>query len=126
MNQRESDSESAKKCDAFLPIQPSRRSVLGGLGAGLAQTVFRTQLNAARLISELTGEPGKLDFRISAVSPTILHISIAPVHAKPPEREPGILESVHETALAVKEGFPRQSPGNGTPFASIVSRSKSP
>jgi alpha-glucosidase (family GH31 glycosyl hydrolase) len=110
VKQRESKSESGKKRHASMAIQATRRSVLGGLGAGLAQTIFHTQLIAARLMGAQTGEPGKLDFRISVVSSKILHISIAPVHAEPPEWEPGILKSTHEIPLAEKEGFPLTVP----------------
>jgi alpha-glucosidase (family GH31 glycosyl hydrolase) len=82
-----------------MPIQPTRRSVLGGLGTALAQTLFQTQLHAAGLFAPETGEPGKLDFRIAAVSQSILHISIAPVHAQLPVRELGIIDGIHETSL---------------------------
>ena len=91
-------------------IQPNRRTVLRGLGVGLAQTLFHTQLEAAASLAPETGEPGKLDFRIRAVSEKILHISIAPVHAEPPEREPGIIESHQETSLSVSKDFPMSIP----------------
>lgn len=93
-----------------MPIKPTRRSVLGGLGYGVAQTLFRAQLKAAQLMSEDTGKPGELDFRVSALSPKILHISIAPVHAVPPTREPGILESPREISLERKGRFPQTVP----------------
>ena len=89
-----------------MPTQPTRRSVLGGLGAGLAQTLFRTQLHAAGTLAIQTGAPGKLDFRLRAVSQKILHISIAPVQAEPQEREPGVLDGIHETRLDVKTNPP--------------------
>ena len=82
--------------------------MLGGLGAGLVQTVFRTQLRSSQLI----GEPGTLDFRISAISSKILHISIAPVHANPPEREPGVSTSTREIPFAIKNGSPLTLPWN--------------
>ena len=112
MKQHDSASKSAKKVDASLPSQPTRRSVLGGLSAGLAQTVFHTQLKAARMIGEQTGRPGKLNFRLSALSPNILHISIAPVHAEPPSREPGILESTPEIPFEVTNEFHKTVPWN--------------
>jgi hypothetical protein len=90
-----------------MPTRPTRRSVLRALGAGVAQTLFQTQLNVAQLFAEHTGEPGKLDFSIKACSPNILHISIAPVNANPPEREPGVLDSIHETSLNVGKDFPQ-------------------
>jgi len=106
VNQRESDSGSAKKGNAFMAAQPTRRLVLSGLGAGLAQTLFRTQFDVARLLPKPTGEPGKLDFRVSAVSSRILHISIAPVHSSLPGREPGILDSIQDVPLNIKEDLP--------------------
>jgi alpha-glucosidase (family GH31 glycosyl hydrolase) len=106
VNQRESDSEPAKKAHAFMAAQPTRRFVLSGLGAGFAQTLFRTQFDVARLLAEPTGQPGKLDFRVSAVSSKILHISIAPVHSSLPEREPGIVDSIQEVPLDIKEDLP--------------------
>ena len=90
--------------------QPTRRSVLGGLGIGLARTVFDSQLSAAGLLAGPTGAPGKLNFRIAAVSSKILHISIAPVHAKPPEREFAVLESLHEVPLQAREDLPSTVP----------------
>lgn len=93
-----------------MPTQPTRRSVLGGIGCGLAQTLFRTQLRAAGSLAVLTGEPGKLDFSLKALSQRILHIGIAPVHAEPPEREPGILDSKQENSLEVKKPLPLSVP----------------
>ncbi|HEY2859088.1 MAG TPA: TIM-barrel domain-containing protein, partial [Terracidiphilus sp.] len=49
----------------------------------------------------------KLDFRISALSSKVLHISIAPVHADPPKRDPGIIDSKREVPLVVKQNFPQ-------------------
>jgi alpha-glucosidase/alpha-D-xyloside xylohydrolase len=103
---KRTDSSSLNKRDSSVGAQPSRRSVLGGLAIGLAQTVFHTQLNAAQSLSVQTGEPGKLDFHLRAVSSNILQISIAPVQAEPPEREPGIVESVHDVPLEFKDEFP--------------------
>jgi len=89
-----------------MPAHPTRRSVLGGLGCGLAQTLFRAQLPAAGSLGKGTGEPGKLDFRLKAVSPQILHIAVAPVHAEPPDREPGVRDDLHEALLGVRKDLP--------------------
>ena len=112
MPERARESELATKGDASTPNRPNRRSVLGGLGAGLAQAVFRGQLNAVGVIGQQTGAPGKLDFRISSLTPRILHISIAPVHADPPQHEPGILDSAHEISIQVKENLHSRVPWN--------------
>jgi len=112
VNQRKGGSELAKERKASPGVQPNRRSVLSGLGAGLAHTIFYTQLNAARSLAEPTGTPGRLDFRIAAVSSTILHVSIAPVHAQPPEREFAVLESLHEVPLRIKGDLPASVPWN--------------
>jgi len=84
--------------------------VLGGLGAGLVQTLFRAQLGAAGSLAVRTGKPGKLDFRIEAISQKILHISIAPVHAEPPIREIGVLDSTHEISLNARKDLPLSVP----------------
>lgn len=78
----------------------TRRSVLGGLGAGLAQCLLRTQAGAATAVLVQTGEPGKLDLRLAALSAHVLHISIAPAVAAPPVRELGIEEAAHEAVLS--------------------------
>lgn len=93
-----------------MPHEPTRRVVLGVLGGAIAETLFQTQLHAASALASQTGQPGKLDFRISAVSQNILHISIAPVNAEPPEREPGILDNIHETSLTVAKDLPPTVP----------------
>ena len=93
-----------------MPAQPDRRSVLGGLGAGLVQTLFRAQLDAATSLAVGTGKPGKLDFRIEARSQNILHISIAPVHAEPPIGEIGVLDSTHEISLNTRKDLPLSVP----------------
>src|SRR5215472_4859458 len=93
-----------------MPTEPTRRSVLGGLGAGLVQTLFRAQLGAAGSLAVRTGKPGKLDFRIEAISQKILHISIAPVHAEPPIREIGVLDSTHEISLNARKDLPLSVP----------------
>src|SRR5215469_17028730 len=93
-----------------MPTEPNRRSVLGGLGAGLVQTLFRARLDAAGSLAVGTGKPGKLDFRIEARSQKILHISIAPVHAEPPLREIGVLDSTHEIPLNARKDLPLSVP----------------
>jgi alpha-glucosidase len=105
LKQRGRDFELTTVPQAGRPIDPTRRTVLGGLGASLAQTVFRGQFDTARLTAK-TGEPGRLDLRVAAVSRRILHISIAPVHADPPEREPGIRDGTREIPLDVGRSVP--------------------
>jgi alpha-glucosidase/alpha-D-xyloside xylohydrolase len=111
VEQRKNDSVPANEPEAITLTHPTRRTVLGGLGVSLAQTIFHTRFDAAKLLQK-TGQPGKLDFRITAVSQRILHISIAPVHADPPRREPGILDSAQETPLDVSKGLPASAPWN--------------
>ena len=81
--------------------EPTRRSVLGGLGAGLAQLLFQTQLRAATPLTAQTGKPGQLDLSLTAMVMTerVLRMSIAPVIAKPPSTELGVVESPLEAAL---------------------------
>jgi alpha-glucosidase/alpha-D-xyloside xylohydrolase len=78
---------------------PTRRSVLGGIGAGVAQLLLQRQLHAAGFLAVPTGKPGKVDFSLTALSPRVLRISIAPAIAKPPSRELGVLDNPHETSL---------------------------
>lgn len=79
--------------------EPTRRCVLGGLGAGLAQLLFQTQLKAASSLAVQTGKPGKLNLRLTAMTQRVLRISIAPAAAKPLSGELGVVESPRETAL---------------------------
>lgn len=79
--------------------EPTRRCVLGGLGAGLAQLLFQTQLKAASSLAVQTGKPGKLNLRLTAMTQRVLRISIAPAAEKPPSTELGVVESPRETAL---------------------------
>jgi alpha-glucosidase/alpha-D-xyloside xylohydrolase len=79
--------------------EPTRRCVLGGLGAGLAQLLFQTQLKAASSWAVQTGKPGKLNLRLTAMTQRVLRISIAPAAAKPLSGELGVVESPRETAL---------------------------
>jgi alpha-glucosidase/alpha-D-xyloside xylohydrolase len=99
----------AKDPEAIALKHTTRRAVLGGLGAGLAQTVFCSQFDAVRSLAN-TGEPGRLNLRIAAASQRILHISIAPVHAEPPDREPGVLDNARELPLDVSKGLPATVP----------------
>ena len=105
-----SDSNPPEEGQASAPTQPTRRSVLGILSAATAQTLFRTQLGAAASLAMQTGQPGELDFRIKAMSPKVLHISIAPVHAEPPRREPGVLDRSQEISRNVGRDLAQNVP----------------
>ena len=70
----------------------SRRVVLGGLGAGAAQLLFRKRIFAADIPARDTGQPGDLDLSLTALTPGMLRISIAPVRASPPVWELGVVE----------------------------------
>jgi len=78
---------------------PTRRSVLGGIGAAAAQLLLRKQLKAASSLTVPTGRPGKLDFSLTAMTPRVLRISIAPAAATPPSRELGAIDDPHEVSL---------------------------
>lgn len=82
-----------------MTTELTRRSVLGGLGAGLAQMLFQTQIAAASSFAAQTGEPGRLDLSLTAVTSQILRISIAPAIAIPPAHELGVLDNPHEVPL---------------------------
>ena len=82
-----------------MPANLTRRSVLGGLGAGCAQLLFRARLNAAVSGVVHTGKPGELDFSLTALTEQVLRISIAPAVAAPPARELGVIELPHEVRL---------------------------
>lgn len=75
----------------------SRRSLLGGFGAGVGQWLLTRRIAAASIGDALTGEPGELDLVLAALSPNILRIAIAAVNAWPPEKELGV---VAQTAAA--------------------------
>ncbi|HVC46676.1 MAG TPA: TIM-barrel domain-containing protein [Terracidiphilus sp.] len=83
-------------------VEMTRRNVLGGLGAGLTQLLFHAQVSAAATVAAQTGEPGKLDLRLAAITDRVLHISIAPAVAAPPVRELGVVEHPNETLLNAK------------------------
>ena len=80
----------------------TRRSVLGGLGAGLAQCLLRTQLRAAGNSTTQSAAPGKLDLRLRAIADHILQIGIAPAVATPPVDELGIVPHPNATVLAAE------------------------
>ena len=86
-----------------MTVGMTRRSMLGGLGAGLAQVLLEKRVRAAELPGALTGQPGKLDLKLTALTPEILHIAVAPANDAPPRRELGLIESHTETALDAKE-----------------------
>jgi alpha-glucosidase/alpha-D-xyloside xylohydrolase len=79
--------------------EPTRRSVVVGLGAGLTQLLFQTQLKAASGLTIRTGKPGKLDLSLTALTQRVLRIGIAPAVARPPSLELGVVESPREAAL---------------------------
>ena len=85
-----------------MPQQVSRRSLLAGCGAGLAQLLLVRRLPAAGLRNPLTGAPGDLDLSLAALSPRTLRISIAPVDAWPPEEELGVLAQPQAASLLRK------------------------
>lgn len=87
----------------------SRRSVLGGLGAGVAELLLHTQVSTAATIAGLTGEPGLLDLRLAAVNERILHIGVAPAVAAPPVRELGVVAHPGEALLGAHAGTGNQS-----------------
>ncbi|HEU4982010.1 MAG TPA: TIM-barrel domain-containing protein [Acidobacteriaceae bacterium] len=81
-----------------MTVRLTRRSVLGGLGAGLAETLFVKRLDAAALFAQ-AAKPGKLDLKLTSVTPHVLQIGIAPADATPPARELGTIEHPHEAEL---------------------------
>jgi len=81
-----------------MTVRLTRRSVLGGLGAGLAETLFVKRLDAAALFAQ-AAKPGKLDLKLTSVTPHVLQIGIAPADATPPTRELGTIEHPHEAEL---------------------------
>jgi alpha-glucosidase/alpha-D-xyloside xylohydrolase len=85
-----------------MTLEVTRRSVLGGIGAGLAELLFFRQLAAASTLAGQTGNPGKLDFKLAAVTQHILHISIAPAVAPPPVQELGIASHPDELAIGTE------------------------
>lgn len=88
-----------------MTVSLTRRSVLGGLGVGLAETLFVKRLNAAALFAQ-AAKPGKLDLKLTSVTPHVLQIGIAPADAAPPTRELGTIDHPHETALGAGASGP--------------------
>lgn len=87
-----------------MPEELTRRSVLGGLGAGAAQVLFCGRVSAAVADAVQTGKPGKLDLSLTAVTENVLKISIAPAVAAPPVRELGVVDHPHEVTLGSGSG----------------------
>jgi alpha-glucosidase/alpha-D-xyloside xylohydrolase len=71
--------------------------------AAMGRLLFHTRLQAASLVDVSTGQPGRLDLSLAAITPRILRISIAPVKTNPPAQELGILPSPGELALLAPE-----------------------
>jgi len=71
----------------------TRRSILGGAGASFAQLLLSRPLRAAARVNPGTAQPGSLDLSLTAITPEILRISIAPNNAPPAQHELGVLES---------------------------------
>ncbi len=78
----------------------TRRSVLSGFGASLAQLLFHSQMSMGSSLPRETGEPGKLDLKLMALTQRVLQISIAPAVAPPSVRELGVVDHPHEAALS--------------------------
>lgn len=85
-----------------MASQISRRALLGGFGAGVAQCLLTRRIAGASVAGALTGEPGQLDLVLAALSPHILRIAIAPVNAWPPEEELGVVRQPASTSLLRK------------------------
>jgi alpha-glucosidase (family GH31 glycosyl hydrolase) len=85
-----------------MSLEWTRRSVLGGLGAGVAQLLFCGRVVAAVSEAVQTGKPGKLDLSLTALTDRVLKISIAPAVAPPPGRELGVVDHAHEVALGTR------------------------
>lgn len=77
----------------------SRRALLGGAAAGLAEMLFTRRIAAAGVPGALSGTPGQLDLTLEALSPDILRIAIAPVQAWPPAAELGVMAQPRATSL---------------------------
>ncbi|MGH9604826.1 MAG: TIM-barrel domain-containing protein [Terracidiphilus sp.] len=81
----------------------SRRSAIGGIGAGAAELLLCRRMAVAGVQDppgrQLTGEPGQLDLSLTALAANILRIAIAPVSAWQPEEELGVV--VHPDAVAL-------------------------
>ena len=85
-----------------MVLQVSRRSLLGGCAAGVAQFLLTRRLRAAGVLDPATGAPGQLDVSLAALSPRILRISIAPVNAWPVDEELGVVPQPQAVSLLRK------------------------
>jgi len=82
-----------------MTAEITRRSILGGFGAGAAQLLFNRQLLAAGVLAPQVGEPGKINLSLTSLTPRVLRISIAPVNATPPTQELGVVDHDRGTAV---------------------------
>jgi alpha-glucosidase/alpha-D-xyloside xylohydrolase len=82
-----------------MPWRVSRRSLLRGCAAGLAELLLTRRLRAAAVRNPLSGAPGELDLSLTALSPGTLRISVAPVDAWPPEKDLGVLAQPQASSL---------------------------
>lgn len=82
-----------------MATKVSRRAVLGGMGAGLAQVLLTRRIAAANALPSIVGGPGLLDVSLTALTPNVLRIGIAPVHAWAGEEELGVLPHPAATVL---------------------------
>lgn len=85
-----------------MRLQVSRRSLLGGCAAGIAELLLTRRLPAAGARNLLSGAPGELDLSLAALSPGTLRISVAPVNAWPSEDELGVVAQPEASALLRK------------------------
>lgn len=82
--------------------QISRRSVIGGIGAGVAQVLLSRRVAVAAVSNPLTGEPGELDLVLTEVSPRVLRIAVAPVNAWKSHEELGVVPAPSAVSLLRK------------------------
>ncbi|MFP5227532.1 MAG: TIM-barrel domain-containing protein [Acidobacteriota bacterium] len=80
----------------------SRRSLLGGCAAGVAQFLLTRRMAAAGAFDPLTGAPGQLDVSLAGLSASTLRISIAAVNAWPREEELGVVPQPQAASLLRK------------------------
>lgn len=85
-----------------MTVQVTRRSLLGGCAAGVAQLLLTRRVRAADALSSLTGAPGHLDVCLSALSSGILRIAIAPVNAWAKDEELGVVPQPQAVSLLRK------------------------
>lgn len=77
----------------------TRRSVLGGMGAGMAELLFHTRIAGAGSPVATSAGPGELDLKLIARTEHVLQISIAPAVAQPTIEELGIVGHPHSAVL---------------------------